>query len=155
MSYAASVAAPTETAEDIAAHWHAKHEATLSRGDRFADSLARCVGSWPFVVWQNIGVAAWMGVNALAWAMQYDPYPFILLNLLFSWQAANTGPILQMTANRAAERDRHNAEEDYRVNREAEQRIEDLQTHLHQIEDHKLDTLIADIRALIARTKDT
>lgn len=139
-AYAAALAAD--------AHWHAKHEASLSTGERFADNLARWVGSWPFVIWQNVAVSAWMLVNILAWVMQFDPYPFILLNLVFSWQAANTGPILQMTANRAAERDRHNAEEDYRVNREAERRIEDLQTHLHQIEDHKLDVLIAEVKAL-------
>lgn len=75
-------------------------------GQRAADAVASTVGSWRFVLTQNALIFAWMALNLLAWANHWDPYPFILLNLVMSWQAANTGPIIQMTGNRQAQKDR-------------------------------------------------
>ena len=77
-----------------------------------------------------------------AWANQWDPYPFILLNLALSFQAAYAAPFIMISQNRQAERDRHQAEQDYRTNVEAEQRIEDLQRRLAAIEVDKLDYII-------------
>jgi uncharacterized membrane protein len=79
-------------------------------GERLAERMADGVGSWPFLIGQNLAMAAWMAVNVLAVALRWDPYPFILLNLMLSCQAAETGPILLIAAKRAAARDRALAE---------------------------------------------
>ena len=68
----------------------------------------------------------WIAVNLVAWAQHWDPCPFILLNVALSFQAAYTAPFIMISQNRRAERDRHQAEGDFRMNVEAEQRIEDL-----------------------------
>ena len=68
----------------------------------------------------------WIAVNLVAWAQHWDPCPFILLNVALSFQAAYTAPFIMISQNRRAERDRNQAEEDFRMNVEAEQRIEDL-----------------------------
>lgn len=82
------------------------HE-TATIGERAADALAAFVGSWKFVIWQNVFVLVWILINVVAmFGFHADPYPFILLNLMFSWQASNTGPILQLASNRQAQRDR-------------------------------------------------
>jgi uncharacterized membrane protein len=78
----------------------------------------------------------------IAWIEHWDPYPFILLNLALSFQAAYAAPFIMISQNRQAERDRHQAEEDFRTNVEAEQRIEDLQRRLAAIEVNKLDRII-------------
>lgn len=77
-----------------------------TRGERIADAIAAFVGSWRFILAQTAIVLLWVGVNVVAIARHFDPYPFILLNLLFSTQAAYTGPILLLASNRQAQRDR-------------------------------------------------
>jgi uncharacterized membrane protein len=89
----------------------------------------------------------------VAWANHWDPYPFILLNLVLSFQAAYAAPFIMISQNRQAERDRHQAEEDYRTNVEAEQRIEDLQRRLAAIEVDKLDRIIAILEQKLQTTK--
>src|SRR5258708_5930134 len=85
------------------AHIHAAN----TFGERAADAVAEGMGSWRFVITQNAIVAVWIAFNLVAlFGLRWDPAPFILLNLLFSWQASNIGPVLQMTGNRAAQRDR-------------------------------------------------
>jgi uncharacterized membrane protein len=69
-------------------------------GERVADGFAAVVGSWPFIVVQTVILAAWIVLNVLAWSYQWDPYPFILLNLVLSFQAAYAGPIIMMSQNR-------------------------------------------------------
>lgn len=69
-------------------------------GDRAAEALASFVGSWPFIITQTLGIALWVVVNITAFIQHWDPYPFILLNLLFSVQAAYTGPIIMIAQNR-------------------------------------------------------
>lgn len=84
----------------------ALHE-TLTFGDRAADAVSAVVGSWRFVLGQNVFVMIWIAFNLIAvFGLQWDPRPFILLNLLFSWQASNTGPVLQLSSNRQAAKDR-------------------------------------------------
>lgn len=75
-------------------------------GERVADAAAAVVGSWRFIIIQTVLVAIWVVLNIVAWDFKWDPYPFILLNLMFSVQAAYTGPILLLASNRQAARDR-------------------------------------------------
>lgn len=119
-------------------------EKELTRGQRVADLVAKVVGSWPFIICQSIIIIIWLTVNAYlvykvffdpAYFQAWDPYPFILLNLVLSFQAAYTGPVVMMSQNRQAEKDRLLAEHDYQVNLKAEQEIEELMKHLnHQDE---------------------
>ncbi len=79
-------------------------EATL--GERVADKAAAGIGSWTFLIIQTIAVAVWVTLNAYGFVHKWDPFPFILLNLLFSVQAAYTGPVLLLAGNRQAQKDR-------------------------------------------------
>ncbi|HEY3330730.1 MAG TPA: DUF1003 domain-containing protein [Capsulimonadaceae bacterium] len=72
-------------------------------GERVADGIARLVGSWPFIIMQSIILAIWIVLNILGWIKHWDPYPFILLNLALSFQAAYTGPIVMMSQNRQSQ----------------------------------------------------
>jgi uncharacterized membrane protein len=98
-----------------------KHFDGRSAGERVADGMAARVGSWPFIVTQSTLLAAWILYNGyvavrLLSGKPFDPYPFILLNLALSFQAAYTGPIVMMSQNRQAAKDRDMAEHDYVVN---------------------------------------
>ena len=123
-------------------NWHANHTAQRTFGQRIADSVAATMGSWTFIIVQSVALAIWIVVNVIAWISHWDPYPFILLNLALSFQAAYAAPFIMISQNRQAERDRHQAEEDYRTNVEAELRIEELQRQLAAIEINKLDRII-------------
>jgi uncharacterized membrane protein len=101
------------------------------------------MGSWTFIIIQTIIVLFWMALNIVAYLSHWDPYPFILLNLLFSTQAAYAAPIIMMSQNRQNERDRHQALADYETNLKAKAEIEALQLHLSRIESEKLDKIIA------------
>lgn len=125
------------------ATWHDKHKQTLGFGDRLADGIASGMGSWRFLIWQTIIVFIWMTLNVVGFIQHWDPYPFILLNLLFSTQAAYAAPLIMMSQNRQGARDRMQAEDDYRCNIEAKQEIEALQIHLSKIETEKLDKIMA------------
>jgi uncharacterized membrane protein len=101
-------------------------------GERVADGVAASVGSWPFIVIQSVLLALWVVANGFLirdWlgGRPFDPYPFILLNLVLSFQAAYTGPVVMMSQNRQAARDRDDAEHDYEVNREALDRLRRLE----------------------------
>lgn len=125
-----------------AKNWHAKHRAQLTFGQRIADTVAATMGSWSFIIVQSVFLAFWVVLNVIAWIDHWDPYPFILLNLALSFQAAYAAPFIMISQNRQAERDRHHAEEDFRTNVEAERRIEDLQRRLAAIETNKLDRIL-------------
>lgn len=122
--------------------WHEKHRASMTFGQRIADGLANGMGSWGFIIIQTFIVLLWMTFNIIAYVSHWDPYPFILLNLLFSTQAAYAAPIIMMSQNRQSERDRHQAEEDYQTNLKAKMEIEQLQQELARIENNKLDRII-------------
>ena len=100
------------------------------------------MGSWGFIIIQTLLVAIWMILNVVGWSLHWDVYPFILLNLLFSTQAAYAAPIIMMSQNRQSERDRANAEADYKTNLDAKSEIEELQRRLNAIEVDKLDKII-------------
>ena len=123
--------------------WHDIHEKSLSVGDRLADSVANGMGSWRFILIQSVFVLVWMTLNIIGFVYHWDPYPFILLNLIFSTQAAYAAPVIMMSQNRQTERDRIQAQSDYQTNIEAKLEIEALQIHLTNIETQKLDKIIA------------
>jgi len=123
-------------------NWHAKHLSTLSFGGRIADAVAKGMGSWKFIIAQTILVILWMALNFVGFMYHWDVYPFILLNLLFSTQAAYAAPIIMMSQNRQNERDRAHAEADYKTNLDAKQEIEALSIMLKTLEVEKLDKII-------------
>jgi len=124
-------------------NWHEKHVETLGFGSRLADSVAKEMGSWRFIVLQTVLVILWMGLNIVGFFYHWDVYPFILLNLLFSTQAAYAAPIIMMSQNRQSERDRLQAQADYQTNIEAKQEIEALTIILNKLDVEKLDKIIA------------
>lgn len=123
-------------------NWHQKHYDSLELGSRVADIVAKGMGSWRFIILQTVFVIVWMGLNLLAYVKHWDAYPFILLNLLFSTQAAYAAPIIMMAQNRQNERDRIQAQEDYTTNKEAKLEIEALTSKLNSIDTEKLDKII-------------
>ena len=123
-------------------NWHEKHVETLGFGSRVADSVAKGMGSWKFIIIQSLFVIIWMGLNLVGFFYHWDAYPFILLNLLFSTQAAYAAPIIMMSQNRQSERDRMQAQADYQTNIEAKQEIEALTLILNKLDVEKLDKII-------------
>jgi len=123
--------------------WYDKHTGSLSFAQRLADSVANGMGSWRFIIAQTAIVALWMLLNIIGIKSHWDPYPFILLNLLFSTQAAYAAPIIMMAQNRQNERDRTQALDDYQTNVSAKKEIEELQIRLNSIEVDKLDKILA------------
>jgi len=103
-------------------------------GQKAADALTKWAGSWTFIIAFLGFLFLWMIANVYAWINSWDPYPFILLNLVLSTIAAIQAPIILMSQNREAQRDRIRAEYDYRVNVKAEKEIEQIQKQLDRIE---------------------
>lgn len=123
-------------------NWHQKHKETMRFGDKLADSVANGMGSWSFIIWQSLIVIMWMILNVVGFVRHWDVYPFILLNLIFSTQAAYAAPIIMMSQNRQNQRDRMQAQHDYQTNIDAKKEIEALQIQLSKIEMDKLDKII-------------
>ncbi|SHG10468.1 Protein of unknown function [Flavobacterium fluvii] len=124
-------------------NWHEKHIETLGFGSRLADTVAKGMGSWKFIIIQTLFVILWMGLNLAGYIYHWDAYPFILLNLVFSTQAAYAAPIIMMSQNRQSERDRIQAQADYQTNIDAKQEIEALTLILNKLDVEKLDKIIA------------
>ena len=95
-------------------------------GQRAADAIAKFAGSWAFIFSFTGVLILWMAVNVVLAANAFDPYPFILLNLVLSCVAAIQAPLIMMSQNRQEEKDRRRAENDYKVNLKTEIMIEDL-----------------------------
>jgi uncharacterized membrane protein len=102
-------------------------EAQLTVGQRVADRVADTIGSWRFIIIQSVLLAVWITLNITAHVYHWDPYPFILLNLALSFQAAYAAPIIMMSQNRQSEKDHLQAKNDYEVNLKAE--LEIMQLH--------------------------
>ena len=111
-------------------------------GERMADWVAAQVGSWRFILVQTSLLVLWIVANALAWIHAWDPYPFILLNLVLSFQAAYTAPIIMMSQNRLAEVDRERAEDDYKINIKAELEIELLHQKIDLMREQEIVRLL-------------
>ena len=110
-------------------------------GQRIADRFAAVMGSWTFIIVQSIILAAWVMVNVFAYVYRWDPYPFILLNLALSFQAAYAAPIIMMSQNRQAAKDRLDAENDYQINIKAEEEVKAIMHHLEQQDEMMIDIL--------------
>lgn len=112
-----------------------KHERNYTIGQKMADAVAKFGGSWTFVLLFMVGILFWISINTwfLLTKDPFDPYPFILLNLFLSCLAAIQAPIIMMSQNRQAEKDRRAEEIDYKVNRRAEEEINQVQAKLDEI----------------------
>ena len=121
--------------EILAANPDIDFEKQLTLGQRLADTIADFGGSWTFISIFGIFIFAWMALNITAvFVKPFDPFPFILLNLVLSTLAAIQAPVIMMSQNRQEERDRQRAIYDYKVNLKAELEIRQL----HQKVDHLL-----------------
>lgn len=119
-----------------------------TRGQRLADAVASTIGSWRFIIFQSTAIALWITGNALTGRGAWDPYPFILLNLLLSFQAAYTAPAIMMSQNRQSELDRWHAENDFEINVKAELEIELLHDKIDLMKEQELLTLTLAVREL-------
>lgn len=126
----------------------------LSFAQRSADLVARVVGSWTFIIVQSLLFVLWIVLNALAWVNHWDPYPFILLNLALSFQAAFTAPIIMMSQNRQAEVDREEAHHDFEINRKAELEIEALHEKIDLLREQEIARLIAVLESSERKRED-
>jgi uncharacterized membrane protein len=97
---------------------------------RASDRFAAIVGSWKFIIVQTLILIIWVIINVSAWVYHWDPYPFILMNLLLSLQAAYATPIIMMSQNRLADRDRIEAHNDYLLNVKSEEEVRVILEHL-------------------------
>ena len=118
------------------------HLAARTFGEFASDKIADIVGSWRFIIIQSGLLALWIVLNLVAWIQHWDPYPFILLNLVLSFQAAFTAPIIMMAQNRQSDIDRHKAQLDYDVNLKAELDIEALHEKIDLLRQEDIGRLI-------------
>ena len=123
----------------------------LSIGQRLADRVTATIGSWRFIIVQSTGIILWIIGNVLSGANSWDPYPFILLNLLLSFQAAYTAPAIMMSQNRQSELDRRHAQNDYEINVKAELEIELLHEKIDILKEQELLRLTDSVRDLSAQ----
>ncbi|MDR3514044.1 MAG: DUF1003 domain-containing protein [Caulobacteraceae bacterium] len=128
------------------------HELTL--GQRVADAVAATMGSWSFIIIQSAILLVWIVLNVTAYIRKWDPYPFILLNLALSFQAAYAAPIIMMSQNRQQDIDRKQAENDRQVNIKAELEIELLHQKIDELREKEvlyLTQAITDLTQLLRR----
>ncbi len=139
---------------ELVARMQAVEERERTPGERVADTVAHVVGSWPFIIVMSALLAAWVVLNVVAWLRHWDPYPFILLNLALSFQAAYASPIIMMSQNRAARiADRRN-QLDLQVNLLAEQETTEMLRLLSLLCEHAGITVPdRDVAALEATTR--
>lgn len=130
-------------------------EPPLTVGQKFADGVAAAMGSWTFIIIQSILLAVWVVLNLVAVIQHWDPYPFILLNLALSFQAAYAAPIIMMSQNRQQDIDRRKAENDYNINIKAELEIELVHQKLDELRENEILLLtktVADLTELLKRS---
>ena len=127
----------------------------LTLGARVSDKVAATVGSWRFIIIQSVILAIWMFLNVTAYVQQWDPYPFILLNLVLSFQAAYTAPVIMMSQNRQGTIDRESAQHDYEINIKYELEIELLHQKLDMLREKEFADLIVIIRGLESQLAQT
>jgi uncharacterized membrane protein len=120
-----------------------------SFGDRIADKIAAFGGSWKFIIIFSSFLALWIVWNVLSFTYHFDGKPFILLNLILSFIASFQAPIIMMSQNRQAARDKHESIIDFAINYKAEEEIDDIQGHLHRVEKE-----LAEIKQLLMQTGD-
>jgi uncharacterized membrane protein len=126
----------------------------LTVGQKVADAVAAGMGSWAFILIQSGILLLWIVANVTAWINHWDPYPFILLNLALSFQAAYAAPFIMMSQNRQQDIDRKAAEHDYQVNVKAELEIELLHQKMDQLRETEILNLTESIRNLTRLLED-
>lgn len=125
----------------------------LTLGQRIADLVASNMGSWRFIIIQSAILIVWIILNITAYVERWDPYPFILLNLALSFQAAYAAPFIMMSQNRQQDVDRQKAENDFQVNVKAELEIELLHQKIDQLRETEVVQLSAAVNELAALLK--
>jgi uncharacterized membrane protein len=125
----------------------------LSVGQRVADGVAATMGSWNFIIIQSAILFAWIVLNITAYIEHWDPYPFILLNLALSFQAAYAAPFIMMSQNRQQDIDRKQAENDYQINIKAELEIELLHQKFDQLREKEVLALTQAVENLTAKLR--
>jgi uncharacterized membrane protein len=110
----------------------------LTVGQRVADRVASTMGSWRFIIIQSAILLFWIVLNITAYVNRWDPYPFILLNLALSFQAAYAAPFIMMSQNRQQDIDRKKAENDYNINVKAELEIEALHAKIDEFREKEV-----------------
>ena len=110
----------------------------LTVGQKIADTVAATMGSWRFIIIQSLILLFWIILNVTAIVEKWDPYPFILLNLALSFQAAYAAPFIMMSQNRQQDIDRKQAENDYQINIKAELEIELLHQKIDELRDKEV-----------------
>jgi uncharacterized membrane protein len=128
----------------------------LTAGQRIADTVAATMGSWKFIIIQSLILFAWIVLNITAYIEHWDPYPFILLNLALSFQAAYAAPFIMMSQNRQQDIDRMAAKNDYQINVKAELEIELLHQKIDQLRETEVARLteaVSDLTALLKQAQ--
>ncbi len=130
--------------EILATHTDQEFETQLSFGQRLSDRFARFGGSWKFIIIFAVIIVVWVLINTIVFLLKpFDPYPFILLNLILSCLAALQAPIIMMSQNRQEEKDRLRAMHDYQINLKAELEIRQLHQKLDHLLSHQWERLVA------------
>jgi len=133
---------PAPATERFSLRHKKPHLPPRTHGEYLADRIAAIVGSWRFIIPQSSLLGLWLILNIVGWVQHWDPYPFILLNLVLSFQAAFTAPILMMAQNRQSVIDRHKAQLDYDVNLRAELDIEALHQKIDLLRQEDITRLV-------------
>jgi uncharacterized membrane protein len=131
-----------------------KPSENLTIGQKVADQVAATMGSWPFIIVQSLILLVWIVLNITAYVQKWDPYPFILLNLALSFQAAYAAPFIMMSQNRQQDIDRKEAENDHQINIKAELEIELLHQKIDQLREKEVMMLtqaVSDLTALLTK----
>jgi uncharacterized membrane protein len=126
----------------------AKSPPKLTVGQKIADTVAATMGSWTFIIIQSALLFIWIVLNVTAFVQKWDPYPFILLNLALSFQAAYAAPFIMMSQNRQQDIDRREAENDHQVNIKAELEIELLHQKVDSLRENEVLMLTKTINEL-------
>ena len=147
-----------EELRKIRASLRASHQEVeqITLGQRVADGVAATMGSWRFIIVQSAILFFWIVLNITAWIAHWDPYPFILLNLALSFQAAYAAPFIMMSQNRQQDIDRVQAKNDYQVNVKAELEIELLHQKIDAIRETEIAQLtqaVSDLTALLKEAR--
>jgi uncharacterized membrane protein len=136
----------------IMSHLNDVYVLQTKKADRIADKMAKFGGSWKFIISFALFLTVWIIWNTIAFTshLHFDDPPFILLNLCLSFIAAFQAPVIMMSQNRQATRDKHESIIDFAINYKAEQEIDDMQGHLHRIEGE-----IKQIKELLASSRES
>lgn len=133
----------------IMSHLDDEYSRRISWSDRIADKIASFGGSWRFIICFAVFLLLWIAWNLVPFTPHFDPVPFILLNLCLSFIAAFQAPIIMMSQNRHAAKDKHESVIDFAINYKAGQEVDDMQTQLRRIE-----LELADLKLLLLAERD-